>query len=115
MPVGDATARAPLNTSIPLVTPVDTSATGSEAVSNLVDAYHKGFINQDDIMNRVGAVAQAKNKALMQELSEYVSPQAIQARQAQMNLQGQSAAAQAQLVQPLLEKQQADIQQEQLL
>jgi hypothetical protein len=75
LPVVSAGAQA-----TPLVTPADPNILGSNAVSNLVDAFRQGFITQDDIVSRIGDVAQAKNKALLQELGEYVSPEAITAR-----------------------------------
>jgi hypothetical protein len=56
----------------PIVTP--------DAVKQLVDAVHNGFINTQDIVDRIGAVGQAKKRALLEELGEYVSPDAIKAR-----------------------------------
>ena len=72
--------------STPLVTPADPNTLGSNAVSNLVDAFHKGFITQEDIVSRIGDEAQAKNKALLQQLGEYVSPDAIKARHNELTL-----------------------------
>jgi len=45
----------------PLVTPADPNTLNSNAVSNLVDAFRQGFITQDDIVSRIGDVAQSKN------------------------------------------------------
>ncbi len=94
----------------PLVTPANTEIQSSNAVKNLIDAFHSGFISQDDIVNRVGDLGQAKNKALLESLGEYVSPGAIQARQtaydaetAQNQLAAQSAVAQQPTVSPLAE------------
>lgn len=70
----------------PLVTPADPNTLGSSAVSNLVDAFRQGFITQDDIVSRIGDVAQAKNKALLEQLGEYVSPDAIKARHNELTL-----------------------------
>jgi hypothetical protein len=70
----------------PLVTPADPNTLGSNAVANLVDAFHKGFITQDDIVNRIGDLGQAKNKALLESLGEYVSPEAIHARKNELSL-----------------------------
>jgi hypothetical protein len=70
----------------PLVTPADPNTLNSSAVSNLVDAFRQGFITQDDIVGRIGDIGQAKNKALLQQLGEYVSPDAIQARHNEISL-----------------------------
>jgi len=70
----------------PLVTPADPNTLNSNAVSNLVDAFRQGFITQDDIVSRIGDVAQSKNKALLQQLGEYVSPDAIKARHNELTL-----------------------------
>jgi hypothetical protein len=77
----------------PLVTSPDLSITSSGAVQNLVDAMHNGFVTADDVVNRIGQTATAKKRALLEELGEYVSPEQIQARQAQ----AAQATAQAQL------------------
>lgn len=64
----------------PLVTPADPNIVSSDAVTKLVDAYHKGFVNMDDIISRVDEGAQLKKRATVQELGEFVSPDAIKAR-----------------------------------
>jgi hypothetical protein len=69
-----------------LVTPADPNIQSSAAVDNLVDAFRKGFLTQEDVVSRVGNEAQAKNKALLQQLGEYVSPDAIQARHNEITL-----------------------------
>lgn len=98
-----------------LVTPM-TPAVTPDAVNALVNAYHNGFVNTQDIIDRIGAVGQAKKKALLESLGEYVSPEAIQARKsqiqaagAQANLQTAQAQGGQQLVQPLTESNLADI------
>jgi len=50
------------------------------AVSLLGDAFRKGIITSEDIMDRVGSVAQAKNKATIMAAQEYTDPQAVEAR-----------------------------------
>lgn len=64
----------------PLVSSMDMSATSSPAIQNLTNAFQQGFINADDVIQRIGPVAQAKKKALLEELGEYVSPEQIEAR-----------------------------------
>jgi hypothetical protein len=91
-------------TAQPLVSPMQPVVT-QDAVQNLVDAFHKGVISSADITDRIGAVAQAKKKAQLEELSEYVSPEAIQSRMDQyraQSAQSQLAGAQATAGQPLV-------------
>jgi hypothetical protein len=64
----------------PLVTSADPSVVGPQAVQNLVDSFRQGFITGNDIMDRIGAVGQAKRKAELEQLGEYVDPQFIEAR-----------------------------------
>ena len=89
-------------TATPLVTPANPQIS-SDAVRNLSDAFRQGFITQDDIVSRIGDVAQSKNKALLQQLGEFVSPGAIEARKNELDLAGQTAAAQTGLVGPAAE------------
>lgn len=98
-----------------LVTPMQPVA-NTDAVTALVDAFHKGIITAGDINDRIGAVAQANKRAHLQQLSEFVSPEAINSRMAQYGAQGAQAqlqTAQSQaglgLVAPLTEKAQEDI------
>lgn len=98
-----------------LVTPMQPVA-NTDAVSALVDAYHKGIITAGDINDRIGAVAQANKRAHLEQLSEFVSPEAINSRMAQIGAQGAQAqlqTAQSQaglgLVAPLAGKEQQDI------
>lgn len=70
----------------PLVTPANTQVQDSAAVTNMVDAFRKGFVTQDDIVSRIGEQAQAEKKATLQKLGEYVSPGAIEARQNELSL-----------------------------
>lgn len=78
-----------------------------DAVTALVDAFHKGVITSNDMIDHIGVVAQAKKRTALQEMQEYVSPDAISARQsqrqaitAQNELAAQTAEAQSGLVQP---------------
>jgi len=67
----------------PVVTP--------DAIAQLTDAFHKGIITAGDINDRIGAVAMANKKAHLEQLGEYVSPQAIQSRMAQIGATGAQA------------------------
>lgn len=90
-----------------LVTPM-APVLNTDAVSALVDAYHKGIITAGDINDRIGAVAQANKRAHLQQLSEFVSPEAIQSRMSQYQAQGATAglqAAQAGAALPLVQPQ----------
>lgn len=92
----------------PLVAPLDSSVVGPQAVSQLVDAFRQGAITSQDIVDHIGSVAQAKKRALLEELGEYVRPEAIQSRMAQVGAQGAQAnlaTAQAQAGQELLPSQ----------
>jgi len=55
----------------------------------LADAFRQGFVTTDDIMERVGERAQLKKKADVMSLQEFVSPDAIEARQNQLALANQ--------------------------
>lgn len=111
MAFGDAAVQPSVNAGLasqPLVTSADTSVVGPAAVENLVNAYRNGFVTNQDILDRVGQVGQAKKKALLESLGEYVNPDVIQSRLAgaraagaQANLQTAQAGAQQSLVAPL--------------
>ena len=90
-----------------LVTPIQPVVT-PDSVSALVDAFHKGIITAGDINDRIGAVAQANKKAHLETLGEYISPEAIQSRMAQIGAQGKQAelqTAQAGAALPLIQPQ----------
>lgn len=111
MAFGDASVQPSVNAGLasqPLVTSADPSIVGPAAVENLVNAYRNGFVTNQDILDRVGTVGQAKKKALLESLGEYVNPDVIQSRLsqsraagAQANLQTAQAGAQQSLVAPL--------------
>lgn len=61
------------------------------AVAALTDAFRKGQISADDIIARYGDVAKTKDKAEIQGLSEFISPEAIEARKAAASLMGEKA------------------------
>lgn len=71
-----------------------------DAVNALVNAMHNGFVNTQDIVDRIGTLGQAKKRAMIEEMQEYVSPDAIKARMAQHQLAGAQSQAQLGLVQP---------------
>ena len=90
----------------PLVTPA--TPTSQDAVSAMVDAFRKGFVTSQDIVDRIGVVGQAKDKALLESLGEHVSPEAIQARMEGFRAARDRAAiesAQAQANLPLVQPQ----------
>lgn len=98
-----------------LVSPI-TPVVTPDAVSQLVDAFRKGAIGMADIQDRIGAEAMAQKRAHIEQLQEYVSPEAIQSRMgqigaagAQAELQTAQARAGTGLVQPLAESSLADI------
>jgi hypothetical protein len=107
----------------PLATSADPSVVGAGAVENLVNSFRNGSITMNDILDRVDNVAQAGRKSRMQQLSEFVSPEAIASRKAQVqaagataNLEAQKAHAQSQLLpaesqfaQAKLTKEQSDL------
>lgn len=90
----------------PLVAPAsDVLNTG--AVENLVDAFKKGFVTSQDIVDRIGDIGKAKKQSLLQALGEHVSPEAINSRMAaykaagaQSELQTAQSQAGLGLVQP---------------
>lgn len=91
----------------PLVGETNPNTVGPQAIQQLVDAFHNGVVNADDIIQRIGEVGQSQRKALIESLGEYVSPQAIQSRMsahvaqsAQNALAAQQAGAASSLVQP---------------
>lgn len=61
------------------------------AVAALTDAFRKGQISADDIIARYGDVAKSKDKAEIQGLHEFISPEAIEARKAAASLMGEKA------------------------
>lgn len=83
----------------PVVTP--------SAVAALSDAFRKGQVSADDVIERYGELAKTKKKAEIEGLHEFISPESIEARrqavataQAQSALAGQQATAAQPLVQP---------------
>jgi hypothetical protein len=86
------------------------------ATEQLTDAFRKGFITADDVIQRIGPVGQAQTKANVLALNEFASPEQIAARRAQAEAalsgsQLQTAQNQASepLVSPLAQKAKADI------
>jgi hypothetical protein len=71
-------------------TPIDFNVE-QNAVSQLSDAFRKGVITADDLIERYGTLAKTKEKAQIQGLDEFLSPEAIQARQQQTALMGSKA------------------------
>ncbi len=61
------------------------------AVAAMTDAFRKGQISADDIIARYGDVAKAKDKAEIQGLHEFISPEAIASRKASIDLMGEKA------------------------
>lgn len=89
----------------PLVSPADPNTVSSDAVQRLVDSFRNGVVSMDDVISRVGDVAVAKKRAVLQELGEYVKPESIQARAhlvSAANQQSVLAGQQAQAGQTLL-------------
>lgn len=84
----------------PLVTAPDLSVTSTPAVENLVNAMHQGYVNTDDIVNRIGQQATAQKKATLEALKEYVDPDMVEARMSQARLQAAQNEAQKTLVAP---------------
>lgn len=99
----------------PLVTSASDVVT-PDAVAQLTDAFRKGFITTDDVINRVGDVGRGQKKALLEQLGEYVNPDVIKSRMAaatastaQSSLaQNQANAAQS-VIQPATNLQQQQI------
>src|SRR5437899_10985210 len=85
----------PLQVGIVQPPTVQPALTG-DAVDRLANAVHNGFINTSDIIDRIGAVGQAKKQATLQSLSEYVSPEAIHSRMAALKSQGAMSELQTQ-------------------
>ncbi len=86
MPIGGPQDVQPLlNAGLaaqPLVTSADPRVLGTDAITQLVTAVRTGAISALDVMDRVGATAQAKSKAERQQAEEFVSPAAVEARKA---------------------------------
>lgn len=61
------------------------------AVAALSQAFREGQVSADDIISRYGDVAKAKDKAMIQGLDEFISPEAIQARKDLVSAQGGQA------------------------
>ena len=92
MPFGDGQPQE-INAGIaaqPLVTSPDRSITDQDAVAKMADAFRQGFITTQDIMQNVGMTGPRK-KAELQQLSEYVNPEMIQARLNTAGAQGAQA------------------------
>src|SRR6267142_620914 len=77
------------------------------AVAAMTDAFRSGAITAQDIIDRIGAVGQAKKKAELQSLQEFTNPATIEARRqavlaanANAQLAQQQASAAGGLVQP---------------
>jgi len=64
-------------------TPVDFGVE-QNAVAHLADAFRQGLVNADDIISRYGTLAKTKERAQIQGLDEFISPEAIQGRQNQL-------------------------------
>lgn len=78
-------AVVPLQTNGPgllaqAVAPLD-RVVSPDAVAAVTDAFRKGQISADDIIERYGELAKTKDKAQIQNLHEFISPDSIQARQ----------------------------------
>lgn len=100
----DITPLAAGSSAQPIVSPFEPVVT-PDSVKALVDAVHSGAISAIDISNRIGAEAQATKRAHIQQLSEYVRPEAIQSRMDQIKAAGaqaQLAGASAEAQQPLV-------------
>lgn len=101
MAFGDGQARPVIVPNQPLVTSAE-PVVNPAAVQNLVDSFRQGSVTAQDIYDRIGPVGQAKKKAALEQLSEFVDPSAIEARKAEIAAGGaqaqlQGAQAQAQL------------------
>jgi len=89
----------PLQTNAPAllaqaVAPLD-RVVSPDAVAAVTDAFRKGQISADDIIERYGELAKTKEKAQIQNLHEFISPEAIDARKAATQLMGDRAKAEA--------------------
>lgn len=88
------------NLEIPqLVQPLQAGVLQS-AAAQLADAFRQGQITANDIIERYGTLAKTREKATIQDLDEFVSPEAIQSRKdvlqsvgARARLSGKIAAA----------------------
>lgn len=85
MPGIGSEAVVPLQTNAPAllsqaVAPLD-RVVSPDAVAAVTDAFRKGQISADDIIERYGELSKTKEKAQIQNLHEFISPEGIQARQ----------------------------------
>jgi hypothetical protein len=71
-------------------TPIDFGVEQS-AVAQLADSFRKGQVTADDLIERYGTLAKSKEKAQIQGLDEFISPEAIQARKDALASQGAQA------------------------
>lgn len=98
------------NLEIPtLVQPLQ-PAVNTPAVANLVEAFRNGFVTSQDIMDRIGKVGQAKQKAELTSFNEFTSPESTAARKATVQAAGARAnldTAQASAAGPLVQPQAA--------
>lgn len=117
MPIG-LVAPQPLDagtTPMPVVSPVQ-PAVNPDAVSQLVDAYRKGAVTSQDIIDHIGMEAQARKRSVLEQMGEYVSPEAINARMSALTAQGAQnnlVTSQAQAAQGLVAPQ-TNLQQQQI-
>jgi hypothetical protein len=117
MPIG-LTSAQPLSAGLSPISPVtpEQPVITPDAVSQLVDSFRKGSITGADLADHIGIMAAQKNRAIGEELREYVSPEAIQARQSALGsqtAQNNLVSAQAQAAQGLVTPQ-ANLQQQQI-
>jgi hypothetical protein len=122
MAFGDGQGRPVIVPNQPLVTSAE-DVVNPAAVQNLVDSFRQGSITAQDIYDRIGPVGQAKKKAALEQLSEFVDPAAIEARKAeiaaggaqaqlqtaQAGAQGTLVPAQTELAAAALQQQKADL------
>lgn len=79
--IGDS-SQAPVSTlGQPLVTPA-TPLVQPSSIPQMVQAIREGTLTAHDILDRVGEVGQARKKAELQSLGEFVSPDVVAARAA---------------------------------
>jgi hypothetical protein len=75
-------------------TPIDFGVEQS-AVAQLADSFRKGQVTADDLIERYGTLAKSKEKAQIQGLDEFISPEAIQTRQNQLHAANTQATLQS--------------------
>lgn len=92
MPFGNTTPTTGLRPELgmPAITPVTPVAT-PDAVEKLNEAFHRGVINAQDIMDRLGPLGQSERAAKIQSWRELVDPKAVQARKNILNAQNEEA------------------------